>query len=295
MSAFMPRALLAAALALAGPALAQRGPPPGPEPDIVVTGELDRDQQVRDFVAALTPAPANGQLSRFEDAICPAAFGLSGALRDAVVQRIRAVSAAAGLRLASGRCTPNVLLMVTNDKRVLIDALARRHPDFFSDEPEGQPRRIASEPGPAAAWDARAQLNADGQQLPMQDGVAINRTTNPGSRISASGRVVVIAAVVVVERRALEGLSTVQLADYALMRALGRTDPHRLTGASPPSILGVLEAPMGSEVPVSLTRWDLGFLRGLYAGQANLYAPAQRGEIGRRVASEVGQEGGPRQ
>ena len=44
---------------------------------------------------------------------------------------------------------------------------------------------------------------------------------------------------------------------------------------------------MGSEVPITITRWDLGFLRGLYGGQANLRAPQQRGDIQRRVASEL--------
>jgi hypothetical protein len=121
----------------------------------------------------------------------------------------------------------------------------------------------------------------------MQGGFSVNRTTRRASRIVAPVRAVLLAAAVVVERDALDGLSTTQLADYALMRALGRVDPHRLTGASPSTILRVLEAPMGSELPGSLTRWDLGFLRGLYGSQANLYAPAHRGEISRRVAAEL--------
>jgi len=42
-------------------------------------------------------------------------------------------------------------------------------------------------------------------------------------------------------------------------------------------------------VPITITRWDLGFLRGLYGAQANLRAPQQRGDIQRRVASELNQ------
>lgn len=287
MAAFILRAVSAAILAAAGPALAQDPPQTGTEADVVVTGAREREQEIRDFVGALTPAPMTGQLARFENAICPAVFGLSGPLRTAVVNRMRRVSAAVGLRVARGTCRPNLLLMVTRDKRALISTLAQRYPHFFGDEPADRPSRIAQEPGPAAAWHARFVVNADGQLLPMQGGFHVNRTTRRASRIAAPTRPVFVAAAVVVERDALPGLSTTQLADYVLMRALARTDPQQLAASGPPTILGVLGAPMGSEVPVTLTRWDIGFLRGLYGSRANLRAPAQRGEIRRRLEVEL--------
>jgi hypothetical protein len=280
-------AVFATALAFAGAAAAQDSPQPGSQPDIVVTAERERGEQVRDFVAALAEAPGNGQLSRFEDSICPAVFGLSGPLREAVVNRMRNVAAAVGLTVAGGRCTPNLLLMVTADKRAFIQALAQRSPQYFTDEGENRARRVAAQPGSASAWHAEVRLNADGRALPMQGGVAVNQTGRAQSRIAASARPAFVAAAVVVEREALTGLSATQLADYALMRALARTDPGRLPASAPPTILRVLDAPADSEVPVSLTRWDLGFLRGLYASRANLNAAAQRGEIVRAVDAEV--------
>jgi hypothetical protein len=176
--------------------------------------------------------------------------------------------------------------MVTRDKQALIEALAGRYPHFF-DEQENSARRVARQPGPASAWHAEIMVNAGGQALPMRGGFYVNQTGLVGGRIKVPARSVFIAAAVVVERRALEGLSAIQLADYALMRALARTEPDRLTAASPPSILSVLEAPMGSEIPLTLTRWDLGFLRGLNAAAPNLRTPQQRSEIRRRVAAEL--------
>ncbi len=299
MSAFRPAALLAAALAAASPAHSQdasgdnpaAAPQAGPEGDVTVTGTLERDREIRDFVGALTPVPMTGQLSRFEDQICPTVLGLSGPLRAAAIARMRRVATTVGLRVNRGRCRPNVLLMVTRDKRALIQTLVSRFPHFFGEE-ENSPRRILAEPGPAAAWHAAAELNADGRALPAQGGFTVNRTTRRASRISAPTRPAFFAAAVVVERQALTGLSVNQLADYAMMRALARTDPHRLPAGSRRSILTVLEAPMGSEIPTTLTRWDLGFLRGLYGSTANLRAPQQRGEIQRRVARELdGPEG----
>lgn len=279
MSAVLSRAILALSLVSAAPALAQEPPPAGDQSNVVVTGTLEREQEIRDFVAALAPGPGNAQLARFEDRICPAAFGLSGPLREQVVSRMRTVSEAVGLRLADPGCRPNVLLMVTRDKRAFIQALAARYPQYFGDDRDNSARGVARQPGPASAWHAEEAVNADGRPLPRQGGFTVNRTTRSQSRIAGSARPVFTAAAVVVEREALTGLSTTQLADYALMRALAGADPHRLTASSPSTILAVLEAPMGSELPVTLTRWDLGFLRGLYAGRDNLFATAQRGEI----------------
>lgn len=290
MSAWIRAAALLAAFAAAPAALAQDAQPPGnPESNVIVTGDPDRAQAVRDFVGALTAGPMNGQLSRFETAICPAAYGLSGTMRAAVEARMRAVAAAVGLELGGARCTPNVLLMVTRDKQALIRAIARRYPQYFGEERENRSARVAAQPGAASAWHAQVRLNADGRELPMMGGFAVNQTTHAGSRLAASGRPAFVAAAVVVESEALVGLSATQLADYVLMRALARTDPGRLDGAAAPTILTALDAPAGSEVPLSMTRWDLGFLRGLYATQDNLYATAHRGRIAGTLQTELQQ------
>jgi hypothetical protein len=290
--------LAAAALAAASPAFAQAAPQAAPAPaplapvqssdqDVIVTGTLAREQEIRDFVGALTrQVPMTGQISRFEAAICPAAYGLSAPVRATIVNRMRQVAAYVGLRVAGETCRPNLLLMVTRDKRAFLGQLATRHPEFF-DYREYSPRRVIAQPGPVSAWHEEVEFNADGQPLSVQGGFSVNRTGRAQSHITAATRPVFIAAAVVVESGALTGLSTIQLADYALMRGLARTDPHRLTPSSPPSILTAIEAPMGSEVPITITRWDLGFLRGLYASQANLRAPQQRAQIDRQVGAEL--------
>jgi hypothetical protein len=124
-------------------------------------------------------------------------------------------------------------------------------------------------------------------EMSTRDGVAVNRTFRLGSRLSAGGRPQFAAAAVVVETKALDGLTTVQLADYAAMRAFTRVDPSKLP-ASAPTILSILEAPMDSEVPITLTPWDLAFLRAFYASPPNLTTAAQRGEVRRGVERELG-------
>jgi hypothetical protein len=89
-----------------------------------------------------------------------------------------------------------------------------------------------------------------------------------------------------VEAGAIEGLSATQLADYAAMRLLARTDPAQLPPAPPPTILTVIDAPPGTAVPVTLTSWDFGLLRGLNLAAPTLTVGAQRA----RIASEINQE-----
>lgn len=78
-------------------------------------------------------------------------------------------------------------------------------------------------------------------------------------------RPILVAAVVVIERDAVVGMTTTQLAGYAAVRTFARTDPQKVQGLSAPTILSILDAPDDTEVPVTLTQWDLGYLRGLYA------------------------------
>ena len=279
--------LLAAALVAASSAAAQDRTEPADEPEIVVTG-ADMERQVRDFVDALTEAPPRGQLSRFEWEACPVAAGLSPGQRDAVVRRVRQVAEAAGIPLAAERCTPNVIVVVTQDKSAFIQELQRRRPFYFDGLSRGDIRRLARAPGHAAAWQIQGPpLNSDGVPLRMarmgEEMVYFNDTTRPPSRITPAARPHFAAAVVVVERGALDGLTTIQFADYAAMRAFARTDPDRLGASAAPTILRILDAPMGSAVPITLTRWDLTFLQGLYASPADLYAASQRSEIGRRM------------
>jgi hypothetical protein len=287
MPQWIVRGLFSAALVLAPPAIAQDAGRPAGDQEIVVTGNADVERQLADFVEALTQAPAGGQLSRFESDVCPTAAGVSPEFKEAMVGRMKMVAKAAGLAIGGKRCVPNVLLVVTGDKRAFLKWLREKHPYYFSGLPTSTVRRLIAEPGPASAWQIEGPpLNAEGRELGAHLGVPINKTTRPGSRLSTSGRPQFAAAAVVVESKALEGLTTIQLADYAALRAFTRADPSKLP-ASAPTILNILEAPMDAEVPVTLTSWDLAFLRSFYGAPVNLSVVSQRSRIRRVVKQEL--------
>lgn len=282
---FLPFALFLGGFAATS--VAQSPPPAEAGTEIVVTGNRDMEGEVRDFVGALTTA-TSGQLARFENAICPFAVGVSARHAQTLATRIRRIAEAVGMDAAKAGCTPNVLVVVTGDKTAFIDALLKKHPDYFGSLTDRAVRRLARSPGPAAVWHVNGpERDADGEEMSDgSDGAYVNRTTRAGSRMTAATRPQFGAAAVVVEARALEGLTTIQLADYAAMRAFARGDPSKLPGTAP-TILKVLETPMGEPAPITLTAWDLAFLRSLYSAPANLSAAAQRSSIRRGVTKEL--------
>lgn len=226
----------AAALALTlssnpAPAFAEQ-PQRGDAPTITVTGIRDVEKEAHEFVRAMTPAAADGNIARFEANVCPRVIGAAPGQDVIMEQRLRTVAKAAGLRLGKDGCSPNALMIITSDKRALIEALESRG-DYFGDRISIQKiRRLARDPGPTAFWRLEGFVTAFGTLLRRNDGQPIDfRGTNSrASRISTGTRRAVDGAFLIVEARALEGLTTTQLADYGAMRLYGsrtrRTSPN---------------------------------------------------------------------
>ncbi|MGH6613054.1 hypothetical protein [Sphingomonas sp.] len=287
--AWLRGGLSAAALLATGTAVTQEVPKKD-DKEIVVTGVRDPEREINDFVQAFTPGSTLSQLSRFEWAVCPMTTGVSPAQKLVVVDRFRKVAKAAGVRIAGDGCAPNVLVIVTPDKRGLLEALFLKHPDYFTDLSKAERRALVESTEPGIAWHLKGPpQSADGMELQYDSGTGyyVNHTTRSLSRLSFASRPQFAAAIVMVENRALDGLTVNQLADYAAMRTLIRVDPTKLKNSAAPTILKILEAPMGSEIPLGLTKWDLGVLRGFYASDPNVTAASQRSEMRRRLKKEL--------
>ena len=258
---------LAVALQSASPAPAQ----PAPGDEIIVQGMRVNRQQVRDFIRAVTEAPYEGQLGRFHAPACPVAMGLTGVQNARVGQRMRQVAAAAGIRVAAERCKPNVFVIVARDKRAALDELDRRFPMYFNGMSSREVAALTAKPlgKPVGA-----------------DYYRVSGTDNP-SRIRAVTEPTFLASVVVIDLDAAAGLTTTELADYATMRTFAATDPERIVRTGAPTILGVLAQPDDKALPVTLTYWDLAFLKSLYSTDNAYYARYQRGDMERVIREEL--------
>ncbi|KQM65749.1 hypothetical protein ASE75_05825 [Sphingomonas sp. Leaf17] len=105
-------------------------------------------------------------------------------------------------------------------------------------------------------------------------GGAPQLTVHTASALQLPYRRDMIASVVLFDRAAIVGRGIEQLADYAAMRALTGVDPVDAGGTD--SILTLFDAP---SPPDRMTQLDAAFLRGFYAGPANIAGLAKRGQI----------------
>lgn len=284
--------MAAAALALASPAWAQDKPrDDAEEAEILVEGVRvkERDKQISDFIGALTKAPVGGQIGRFEQEACPTALGLTPSQNRIVAARMRTVARAAGVPLADEKCEPNVFVVVAQDKAAVLKDLRSKYTD-----PRGDRVPVLNKASPASTWFIEGVLDSNGIPVGVKedtgDGASGYYTVEMGdgsSRLRSPSRPHFLAAVMVVEPAAIAGLTTVQLADHAAMRLFARTDPDRVAKTSAPTILTVLDAPEGSEVPITMTQWDFSFLKALYGSGEGRYASAQRGEMKKIVKKEL--------
>ena len=274
---------------------AQTAPPTVPEGDIVVEGKRVKREQLRDFIHALTNVPNLGQIGRFHSAICPGVVGLPEQQARLIAVRMRRVAAAGAIRVAPAKCTPNVFLIVAPNKNSAIHQLYTQFPAYFGDLTYNQVRDMADAPKPAAAWQVKGLVSADGIELRKVGGAGyyINEGTNSGSRIRSGTMPDFVASVVVVDLQAIGGLSVTQVADYAAMRAFADTDPARAAQSGAPTILTILDAASNQEVPLSLTHWDLGYLKSLYTTSNAYYATYQRGDMEHVLKKELAQSGKP--
>jgi hypothetical protein len=285
-----------AACSIGVAASAQQAPPPPDPNQIVVEGRRDRDEEIKDLIQALPPTGGvDGHLSRFEMAACPGVVGLPEEQKVRTVERMRAVAQAAGVPLGKPGCRVNVLLMITADKAKLMEHLAAHYPGYLGDVSNRRMAALAKAPTPSALWHLKTIVDADGREefaAGLQEVVA-RRTGRGASRITDLAHPSFSGSILVVEAAALPGLSTTQLADYAAMRTLSGADPARLPDRHARTILTVLDAPNGAEVPITLTEWDLSFLKSLYASDPDRFATSQRGEIQNRMRKELatGQSG----
>lgn len=291
MKKMVVRLVLMAGLGLTSPLIAaQVGSPGGAnEAEIVIEGRKERQRQIRRFVGALTDAPIRGQIARFEWKVCPVAVGIPDHQANRVVQRLRRVGQTAGVPLADPGCEANAIIIVTPEKKETMRMIRREYPQLFRTDLGERIRPDVA--APVSAWQVQGRLTQDGQDVPVAQGnmgtYYETEVTRASSRLSPATRPHFKATVLVVQLDALRGLTLTQFADYAAMRIFAQTDPSRLDRSTVPTILNIVDTPMGAEVPLTLTQWDLSFLRALYGSAENRYAEQQRQEMRRRLENDL--------
>lgn len=300
----MTRLRLIAALAafLAGsPALAQAETSPAPvEEDqaIVVTGEVEPPRRREVFEQALQISRVDPgrmyeeALARLTAPLCPRVTGLDDDLAREMVERILANAERVDVRRARGQCETNLLVAFVDHGQVLLDELARRHPTVFALLTDEERRELLSDSAPVRVWSIVEHKWSNGAPLQYRRGKPqLPSMKKPGGLLLPT-RKDINFALVVFDREAVVGMTTVQLADYATMRGLSHTRPAE-SGARMATILALFDdADMvdpGNREPAELTSFDVGYLRSVYFWKPERSVPAVGRLLGvRRRANATG-------
>lgn len=261
------------------------------ENEIVVTGPREPEEAAAEFVGAISVDHDN-QIARFENGVCPAAFGLPDAEKTAVEARVREVAGEAGVEVERLACRPNLVIIVAAEPAEFIRTLHRKRPWLFRDLERRDIARLTAALTPGQAWHLLERRESDGRRAEHfvdTRGEFMDAHLTPShqfSRLKKSMRPALTLAFVVVDLSAVRKLTTAQLADYAAMRTLAMTRASTETTLAR-SILGLFDDARAGRTPAaSLTAWDSAYLKALYATKSVKTAAQQRATMARIAARE---------
>ncbi|KRA80782.1 hypothetical protein [Altererythrobacter sp. Root672] len=227
------------------------------------------------FAAGPAQARADEPLPRFEDAVCPGVVGLKRDAAETVVGMIRVNAEALGLPLANEQtCEANVVVAFIDDGADYLNRLVGQNSTIFFEMDKGERERILAETGDARAVLRVRARSRDGMPIPRRENmtdIPIAEMWGAHSKIYTATRNDILSALVLIDRKAVTGLSLQQLADYATLRAFTHTLPP--ASARGESIVSLFDE--GADRPAGLTDFDHKFLGALYEGLPNLPGSAR--------------------
>lgn len=252
---------------IADQASAQQSPS---EPDIVVTA---RERSIRKLASAITPDLSNDSpMGRFSTGVCFEVLGLPPGYATSIRSRLIENARSAGAPLAGESCSPNALVIFVKDGKSELTNIAARRPYLLDSLSDIDRSRLMAEPGPVRAWSNSNVRGSDGRQIDHE----LKLRGAVMSRIVLSIRRDLLSSVVLIDIRAIHGLSLQQLADFATMRLLAQTRSNGIKSSD--TILSLFSIDR-SAAPTSLTPFDRAYLKVCYAGFGNERVGMKLGRI----------------
>jgi hypothetical protein len=243
------------------------------DPEIIVQGERPLTpkeiDKATDHLTRRTGLFA--PIARFEAPVCVLVIGLGDPADEKIAARIRENVAAVGLAVASSpKCSPNAMLVITNDMQGTFDSIYHKRP-FLIGVPAAREYSLITlraqlrDKKPAISW-ATFGFGAlqNGALLTGQPQSGSFWGWNASSGAPPLGGNTRDSAVLLVDFQRLNGVHVHQLADFATVHLLGSprtaTDP---ANAGVPTILSLFEQGP-KQAPQRLTTFDRAYLCGLY-------------------------------
>jgi hypothetical protein len=278
MRGFFVSVMLGGVLAIA-PVLA--GPAAPPVENVTVTGTKSH-QVIESFIKSLAaPTRLTGKIARWQDGICPVAYGVPPAFGKFLVQHLKDVAASAGAPVDKhSSCKANIQIDFTKSPQALLDDIHKSTPDMLgyydNDDLRTQAAQVVR---PIQAWyttetvdmvgeahfDSTKSLGLMIRVSPKSPPIFIPHAIGAhvtGSRLGDGLHSAFFHVLIVVNPVDLKDYEMGALGDYIAMVALSQLDS--LDTCQPlPSIVNML-AKNCSQKTQSLTENDTAYLHGLY-------------------------------
>ena len=246
-------AMLAAALGWVGAAIAQPAD----------------DAALGRFVETHTVPTHLGRIARWDDAICPGIAGLPTKFGKFILDRIRAVAAAAGAKVDPEGCKANISIVFTGTPQILLDSLRVKEPQMlgYFDNSE-QADRMAKVIHPIQAWYVTKTVDLHGQwtidSRVTRSNVNYDARASTGTRIGDGLYSAFYSVTIVADPSKLGEHEIGSLADNIAMLALSQ--PSNVEDCSTlPSIVNLtLTGCVAGSSLAALSSYDSAFLYGLY-------------------------------
>jgi len=280
-SLFLPVIFLAVSHA---PAWSQDSPEPEPVQldDVVVQGSLSGiplREQVETFVDAVTAPPPGRGPARWHElvGVCVGVVNLRRDAAQAMADRVSEVAVMLDLPVGEPGCSPNVVVIATDDASALARALVERSPNAFRPYYAGSSRSrrqlnlFIETDRPVRWWHVMLPVTAETGQpaVRMPGEVEAPRIRAPTSRLNTLIRNELRRAYVIIDIDQVDHLTLRQLSDYVAMAAFAQIDPDAEV-ENFPTILNVLANPAATP---EMTDWDRGYLGALYGAELNQRNP----------------------
>lgn len=275
--------------------------PENEQPEIVVLGLPDVDQQIVDFVSEIGRETGTDQLARWHQPICPLTIGLADELNYYISDTILAVGEIVGAPIASGACRANVVVMVTDDPAAVIGRLENERVDIYRSISVSERDAILSGRLGVLGF-SRIEIRGSDGRMPIESKqFNTANPTNGGSsqtysasiltgveagRSQASTRADLNFRAIIIDLNHLEGQTIQQIAAFSTMMALAEFD-IREPIVPPLTILNLFHDPAAA--PADFTDWDIAYLRSLYVVDGGMTAHAQRSTMIRVLRDDLAQ------
>ena len=249
--------------------------------DVVVDGRRLRESVDR-FVDDIVAPPVGRGPARWNRRVCVGVVNLRREAAQALVDQVSVVADRVGLEIGEPGCSPNILVIATDDGAALARALVDEKPRAFRPQYSGAARSsealdyFQTTSAPVRWWHVSMPVVRDtGEPGVRMPGFGAPMIPGEG-RLRNPLRNDLQRVFVILDMDDAVGVSIEQLGDYVGMVALAQVDPEAAT-SSYDTVLNLFQT---TTPGLTLTDWDVSYLTALYGSELNQRsANAQGGEI----------------